>query len=219
MKVCTSCQVEKPESMFHRDSRAKTGYRADCKSCRKIYTQRYNESNREAIKARQRAYHERPDVKDRHIRWCREYYQRNKAAFYERNRKWERDNAERVRAAKRVYQRESNLDPVKAEKHRMRSRLAMAIRAKQFDKKEKTESMLGCTWSHFIKHIESQFLPGMSWDNRSEWHIDHIVPLCSAKTVQDLQRLAHYTNTRPLWSFDNLRKGSSLGHGTDTATA
>jgi hypothetical protein len=26
------------------------------------------------------------------------------------------------------------------------------------------------------KHIESQFQPGMSWENYGEWHIDHVIP-------------------------------------------
>jgi hypothetical protein len=50
----------------------------------------------------------------------------------------------------------------------------------------------------------------MSWNNRSEWHIDHITPMASAKTEHDAIKLNHYENLRPLWAIDNLRKGSKI---------
>ncbi len=67
-----------------------------------------------------------------------------------------------------------------------------------------------------MSHIESMFEPGMSWDNWGEWHIDHIRPLASFD-LENAERLAeacHYTNLRPLWKVDNLRKGAkdTVGH-------
>jgi hypothetical protein len=50
----------------------------------------------------------------------------------------------------------------------------------------------------------------MSWDNHGEWHIDHIIPLSSAKNESDLYKLFHYTNLQPLWAFDNLSKGNKI---------
>lgn len=72
--------------------------------------------------------------------------------------------------------------------------------------------MLGCDFKTAHKHIEKQFTEGMSWDNRSEWHIDHIIPLASAKTEEELAKLCHYTNLQPLWAEDNLRKGDKLNY-------
>jgi hypothetical protein len=66
--------------------------------------------------------------------------------------------------------------------------------------------ILGCTIQEFKLHIESQFKDGMSWDNRGEWHIDHIMPLSMAKTEDELVRLNHYKNLRPLWAHENLSK-------------
>jgi hypothetical protein len=50
----------------------------------------------------------------------------------------------------------------------------------------------------------------MSWANRGKWHVDHIVPLASAKTIDGIIRLNHYTNLRPLWASDNLKKGTQM---------
>jgi hypothetical protein len=38
------------------------------------------------------------------------------------------------------------------------------------------------------------------------WHIDHIVPISSAKTIAEIHVLAKYTNLRPLWQKDNKFK-------------
>lgn len=86
----------------------------------------------------------------------------------------------------------------------------MALREKGFIKESKTAKTLGCSWKQFTKHIESQFADGMSWDNRSEWHLDHVVPLSCATTIEGLEKLSHYTNIRPLWAAENLRKSDKL---------
>jgi hypothetical protein len=70
--------------------------------------------------------------------------------------------------------------------------------------------MLGCSWEQLRDHIENQFVSGMTWEDKHLWHIDHIVPLSSAKTVEELEKLCHYTNLQPLWASDNMSKGAKL---------
>ena len=41
-------------------------------------------------------------------------------------------------------------------------------------------------------------------------HIDHIIPLSSAKTEDELYKLCHYTNLQPLWAKDNMKKGKKI---------
>ena len=41
-------------------------------------------------------------------------------------------------------------------------------------KTSKTFDLLGCNITQFIKHLESQFKPGMTWENYGKvWHVDH----------------------------------------------
>jgi hypothetical protein len=63
---------------------------------------------------------------------------------------------------------------------------------------KRTEELLGGTFEEIKIHFESLFTEGMSWDNRSEWHIDHIIPLSSGKTEEEMIKLCHYTNLQPL---------------------
>jgi hypothetical protein len=67
-----------------------------------------------------------------------------------------------------------------------------------------------------ISRLESLFVPGMGWDNRKEWHIDHIRPIKSFldSGITDVEIINHPSNLRPLWAKDNLAKGSSyIKHG------
>jgi hypothetical protein len=50
----------------------------------------------------------------------------------------------------------------------------------------------------------------MSWENRSLWHIDHIVPCKAAKVEEQAQTLFHYSNLRPMWGKDNQSKHAKL---------
>ena len=75
---------------------------------------------------------------------------------------------------------------------------------------------IGCTRIELIAHLEKGFQIGMTWENYGDWHIDHIIPLASAKvasfdeTVTNLSRLSHYTNLQPLWAADNMAKGARM---------
>lgn len=120
-------------------------------------------------------------------------------------------NAKQISNAKWFKKRYAN-DPVFAMKHAMRRTVSTALRRAGFVKKQSSIKIVGCTPAELKKHIEMQFLQGMSWDNRRDWHIDHIVPLSSAKTEDELLALCHFTNLRPLWAEDNQKKSSHLTH-------
>lgn len=50
----------------------------------------------------------------------------------------------------------------------------------------------------------------MTWDNYGEWHIDHIIPISSAKSLYDGIRLSQLENLQPLWAEENILKGDKL---------
>jgi hypothetical protein len=115
---------------------------------------------------------------------------RLKKAAYKRNKR-QSDNVFRLRS-------------------NMGSLIATALSKAGFKKTSRTADILGCTFEEFARHIESQFVEGMTWSNRHLWHIDHIVPQGHAQTAEQVMLLNHYTNLRPLWSKDNQRKSSTL---------
>ena len=72
--------------------------------------------------------------------------------------------------------------------------------------------MVGCTPEFLKEYLEKKFKPGMTWQNhtRTGWHIDHKIPLSSAKTPEAVEKLMHYTNLQPLWSVENIRKSNKI---------
>lgn len=44
-------------------------------------------------------------------------------------------------------------------------------------KDKKSETLLGYSKAQLRVHLESQFSPGMSWEVRESFHIDHIIPV------------------------------------------
>lgn len=98
----------------------------------------------------------------------------------------------------------------------LRRRISDCIRRvfKRANKKKslRAQEHLGCTIDHAKRHIESLFLPGMSWDNRHEWHIDHIYPVAAVDLDDPIQVLAvfNWRNLQPLWASENASKQHSV---------
>ena len=89
-----------------------------------------------------------------------------------------------------------------------RNRARLALKGKI--KTSKSEVLLGCSFEEFKIYIQSKFKDSMTWDNMGDWHIDHIIPLCSFDlSLEEEQKKAfHYTNQQPLWAEENLKKGA-----------
>ena len=100
---------------------------------------------------------------------------------------------------------------------RYRARLREALRTKGISKRSSTSEILGCSWPELVAHIESLFLPGMTWGNRGEWEIDHHIPLASAENEKQMLALCKYTNLRPLWRTENRKKSWKMPELLDKA--
>jgi 5-methylcytosine-specific restriction endonuclease McrA len=94
-------------------------------------------------------------------------------------------------------------------KHLLRCRINKIIKYKR---NKSSIDVLGCDIEYFISYIEKKFDENMSWNNYGYhgWHIDHIIPISSAKNEEDLLKLSHYTNLQPLWKEENLKKSNKL---------
>lgn len=90
-----------------------------------------------------------------------------------------------------------------------RTVICNAFKRGGWDKKSKTQNILGCNFETFKNHIQKQFQPGMNWGNHGKWHFDHIIPISSATNEEEFVKLNHYTNFQPLWGIDNLKKSNN----------
>lgn len=76
---------------------------------------------------------------------------------------------------------------------------------------ERTMQICGIDLNGLMRHLESKWKPGMSWQNHGKfgWHIDHIKP-CSSFDLSiedDVKKCFNYNNLQPLWWNENLSKG------------
>ena len=89
--------------------------------------------------------------------------------------------------------------------------IRISLKNNRFTKSSRTHEILGCSYSELKLHLESKFESWMNWDNRGlyngelnyGWDIDHIIPLSSAKTEDELIKLCHYSNLQPLCGYIN----------------
>ncbi len=131
---------------------------------------------------------------------------------YYKTDEWKMIKKENERIAKnKKYKDRWENDNLFAIKVRLRNLIRNSFRRKGYKKfNTSTENIVGISYDEFKNYMESKFVDGMNWNNRGEWHIDHIIPLSSAKSEEELVRLCHYTNLQPLWAKDNIEKSNKV---------
>jgi len=191
----------------------------------------YRESNKEKIKIKNINYSIKNKEKIRET--SKNWYNNNKGKTIEKSKKnyfkkKKKINDDRDAHNKKVRQyvnKRIKTDSLYKLREGVRGLIKSSIRNSGYKKNTKTEQILGCTFEFFKQYLEAQFNEWQNWSNwgafkRGEiaepnkyWQIDHIIPLCSAKTEEDVIRLNHYTNLQVLDAYINLiTKGSKLDY-------
>jgi hypothetical protein len=210
-KTCSKCGEEKLLTDFYKNKNCKDGYRNVCKDCCKEKQNQYRNDNRDIVlEKKKKYYYDNRDI----------ILEKKKTEYYESEynktenvilRKEERHN--KALQNKKEYQKEYRNKRWK-EDGLFRLKYNIRRRIKDFldNKVLQTEKIVGCSWEELKRHLESQFKEGMTWDNYGQygWHIDHHIPLKSANTEEEIIKLNHYTNLKPLWWYENLSKGDKL---------
>lgn len=223
-KACISNEArEYREANKEAIGRRKIQYRENNKEKVKASKKRYYEENKERILLKQKAYYEetREDRCETRKRW----YENNKEENLAYQKRWREENYETYIAKCKKW-RQENLHARRDRYHRikqepefkasqaMRTVLSNFLRNIGATREGRTNEMLGYSYEEFKSHIEKQFVKGMSWDNRDEWHIDHIIPVIEhiRDGESDPKVVNALTNLRPIWSGINLSKGESMTH-------
>lgn len=144
---------------------------------------------------------------DRVLANVRAYNDRNRERVNERNR--EITKRPHVREYRREWDRQYRQKPKQRVDQRMKTAIAHSLKGEKNGRS--WEALVGYTVDELYSHLERQFVPGMSWENIGDWHIDHIVPKSSFQYETDdcdeFRAAWAITNLRPLWSTENLSKG------------
>lgn len=228
LKTCTKCCERKPPEEFSRDKSRGDGRFPWCKSCKRASSKAQYQADPEAHRQRSaksraerpqvmrewreknrskiRAYNVRYYADDRDAQMARvaRYHEENQARLREyrkQNRERSRENDRRRRAT-----------PKGAVDSRMSWAIYNAIKGKKAGRE--WEALVGYTLADLMVHLERLFLPGMTWENIGQWHIDHVIPKSAFNYSDpahiDFRRCWAMDNLQPLWALDNLRKSAKL---------
>jgi hypothetical protein len=175
------------------------------KLAKRLRQKRYAQSNKETVCAYQKMYYR----KHREKILERRKTLRKRPGFSEKEnqriRNWAKKNPEKIAAKRRRYAKIASITYRLAQSLRRRIRSVLDGTTKG----GKSIELLGCGWKEARAHIESLWEPGMSWENRREWHIDHIVPCCAfdLTKAEDQKKCFNFKNLQPLWKHENMSKG------------
>jgi hypothetical protein len=230
MKICLKCNIPRESFGFNKDKNRPDGRFPYCRECvKKLQKMRY-ESNRESVLSVQKKYYQENKIlilkrqseynkknKKNKQQYDKLYKQRNKAkrklylqanrykkAEYDKKYRDKQDKQRRRRYHANYMENRRQSDALFNLTCNLRSRINKFFAKK--NKSKKTIELLGCSFEQVFAHLESLFQPGMTWNNYGKWHVDHIVPLVSAKTIEEAEKLCNYNNLQPLWAIDNLTK-------------
>jgi len=193
-KICNKCGKELPLDQFHKRtlSNGGVGRQPYCRSCKSAICSRRYLDNKERIDAA-----------------CNKWRRANIDRALKQSALWRQDNPK----YRSNYDRERRLNDFNYRViNNIRSFISGSLRRNI--RAGHTVELLGCSIEYLRLYLEGQFTEGMTWDNygRHGWHIDHIIPLSyfDFTDPEQQKRAWHYTNLRPLWAIDNLRKNNKI---------
>jgi hypothetical protein len=182
------------------------------KAARKLESKKYYNKFRKQTLTKEEKENKKLEQKEKRKKYEKEYYQKNKEKILEQSRLYFKDN-QKIKQEKnnKRYKDRRNTDPVFKLSMNIKRNIRANMNKKSFTKKSRTREILGCSYEDFKQHIESLWEPWMTWDNYGHyngesnygWDIDHIIPSSLAITENDVIKLNHYTNLRPLCSYYN----------------
>lgn len=231
-KICTKCGIEKEINKFKRfkSTNGKYYYTGDCKQCRNLvaleYNREYRNTHKKEIKITKQKHYIRN--KEKVAAKHKEYYEKHKEELKAKTRKWYLENKDIV-AKTRKQKYDENKDTILKDryeykkkrlkvdnlfkiKEQTRNMIRTAFRKKGISKSKKTKEILGCELDYFYQYLLQTFLNnyGYEYDFKEPIDIDHIKPLKSATTEEEIIKLCHYTNLQLLKKEDNKEKSAKI---------
>lgn len=221
MKKCNKCGEEKSTCEFNKQSSSKDGYFPSCKVCRKRDNiERYQLKSGE-IKSKAKQYRDANKdkiSKNKHQKYLKNkqeilfnnkvWRDRNKEVIKEKSQEYYLKNKDKISQAKKLYRKERiQKDGMYVCESKIRDSILKSFKRAlngNKSKKSKTSEILKCSIDNFKIHIESQFIKGMTWENHGKvWDLDHIIPISSATSEEEIYLLNHWSNFQPLDSNIN----------------
>lgn len=182
------------------------------KAARKLESKKYYDKFRKKPLTEEEKDDKKIEKDKKRKEYEKEYYLKNKEKILEQSKLYFKNNKKtKQEKNNKRYKERRDTDPVFKLSTNIKRNIRAVMKKNGFYKKSKTLEILGCSYDEFKQHMESLWEPWMNWDNYGlyngdvnyGWDIDHIIPSSSAVTEDDVIKLNHYTNLKPLCSFYN----------------
>jgi hypothetical protein len=167
----------------------------------------YYEKNQETIKLKQRIKYEKNQ--ETILKRRRELYHSKHKLLGSKKSIYYNNNKEHINELTKIRHYDYYHNSIQYKiKNNLRSLINAAIKVDYYNKD--MQYLIGINYIEFKQYLASKFEPGMSWDNRKEWHIDHIIPTTQFDLTQlaDVLKCYNYANLIPRWARDNLNKAA-----------
>lgn len=212
-KICKRCEQEKNINDYRKRKVNNKIYISNiCICCEnKANTEyiknRYYKNNKDKILEYQKKYRE--ENKEKLKEYFKENYQKNKKQKLKYSIKYQKEHKEQRNERERIKKENNKVYSLKCSVRKMINR---SFNRKQYVKSNNCEEILGLKIENFINYLLNTFKInyGYEWDGIEKVHIDHVIPLATAKTEKEVIELCYYTNLQLLKAKDNLEKGCKL---------
>lgn len=203
-KVCTKCGMNKTSEHFTACKRNKNGLASWCKKCTSIASLKWQQRKRiedpiylEKTRIKRAACNRNKYAKDADFRVLKK--QDDLRRQKERYAKDVEYRAKRNKASSTRRQIRRIEDPLFATRIRIRNLISQSIRRSGFNKKSKAEEILGICFADFIERLNLMSITkyGYTFDFKI-MDIDHIIPMHTASSEEEVLKLNHYSNLQPL---------------------
>jgi hypothetical protein len=225
-KICSKCRIEKSVNNFCKNKSRKDGLNCYCDDCAKIYRNNWTRNNKEKVAGYHNIYYRQrsDEVKQRE----KEYRVKNKKNRSLKSKEWNENHKEYRKEYGKRWRISHPEYRNKYEKERLmndlfykfianiRGLIRKSFKRKGYNKSSHAYEMVGLSYdelkNYLFKNAKFRYPDFKEEDflKSNKYHIDHIIPLSTAKTEKEVIKLCHYTNLQLLTAEDNLTKSNKI---------
>lgn len=224
-RECRRCHESLPLTIEFFYKNGPNNFQYYCKQCQAILKKEWAGRNRDKVNQYVSAKRDKhPELREYNQLYCRDYYEKHKEEIRQKQRdkrianhdevikkqrEYRAKNREYINARKREYEQSKKIaDPKYKLIVRARNTIRKSFSRRGAQKCVLAETITGLDSKRLCDYLINTFYEtyGRKWDGSEIVHIDHIVPISSANTEEEIIKLCHYSNLRLITAEDNMRK-------------
>jgi hypothetical protein len=216
-KQCPTCKVEKNIEQYNKNKTRKDGLQRECRECCHDHHNKHYQTKKSPRLNKNLQFNHKICSNCKQELSFEQFNKLKLGRFNLRStckicdsskdKQYRKNNKEKLNQYRK---NKKSSDPQFKLKQILRMRLLDALKRKNTTKNHSAITLLGCSIEYAQKHLETQFMPEMNWNNHGTyWEIDHVIPCASFDLIdiEQQKQCFNYTNLQPLTVSENRSKG------------